>query len=246
MHACCAMVASVVVLASGVSASGEAARSLRDATHRALEKPITVSFEDARMEDVAEFVGTFAGVTVRGMWVDERHAVGLEQDRRVSVNIVDGTVLDLLEDALEAASDGFEESTWQVSARGELQIGPRSRLNRYIETVIYDVNDLLMTLPDFTDVPEVDIDAAMQQGRSGGGGGSIFDGGESESSPDLGKQKDLAEELTLLVYDLVEPEQWQIHGGDGGLIRIHEGNLVIRAPEYIHRQLRGVRADLER
>lgn len=239
MDALSAMIASGVVVVAQAAAPVDMPVSPRGAALAALNKPITVAFDDARLEDVVAFIENYAGVVIRGMWADERFANGLERGIRVSVDVRDGTVRDLIEDALEFASDGFEEATWQVSARGELQIGPRSRLNRYQETRRYDVNDLLFRLPDFEDVPELDIDKVLQQGGGDGGGGSIFRNTEAESEPELGEKKDLAEELAKLIYELVESDQWQVNGGEGGVIRIYEGYLIIRAPGYMHRQLEG-------
>lgn len=241
MHAPSAIIASAAAIICIVSASArqEPQVSPRAEAQRALEKLITVEFSDARLPDVVEFLENYTGLVVRPMWLDDRHTDGLTKETEISVDVREGTVRDLLEEVLEQASDSFSESTWQLSPRGELQIGPRSRLNRYREIEFYDVRDLLIRLPDFTDAPDLNIDAAMSQGR-GGGGGNIFEfNDEEEVEDELGEQKDLAEQLVRLIHDLVEPEQWQENGGEGGQIRIQDGLLIIRAPEYIHRQLRG-------
>ncbi len=231
----------LLALGTGVCADRGAGASHRGETTTALRCAITVEFTDARLADVVKFVETFTGVVVRPMWADERHAEGLDPEARVSVRIAEGTVIELIDDVLEQASDDFSEATWQVSERGELQIGPRARLNRYKEIVTYDINDLLFRIPDFTDAPELDIDAAMQQGgrAGGGGGGSIIEDTEDGEDPDLGTNEALSDELIRLIQTLVETEQWQENGGDGATVRFHEGVLVVRAPGYIHRQLGG-------
>jgi hypothetical protein len=42
-----------------------------------------------------------------------------------------------------------------------------------------------------------------------------------------------------LITQLVEQEEWVDNGGEGGTIRYYNGNLLVNAPDYMHRQING-------
>ena len=48
-----------------------------------------------------------------------------------------------------------------------------------------------------------------------------------------------AEELIAIITELVEPNLWNINGGTAAYIRYYEGNLIIRAPDFVQRQIGG-------
>ncbi len=74
-------------------------------------------------------------------------------------------------------------------------------------------------------------------GGSGGGGGGIFgDPGEEEPRK---SEAEKAQELVDLITESVEPEAWVDNGGDFASIRYYSGTLIVRAPDFIHRQLGG-------
>ncbi|MDG2053876.1 MAG: hypothetical protein P8J86_04130 [Phycisphaerales bacterium] len=71
----------------------------------------------------------------------------------------------------------------------------------------------------------------------GGGGGNIFGGPGGD--PDQMNRQEKAEELIVIITELVEPTSWNINGGTAAYIRYYEGNLIIRAPDFIQRQIAG-------
>lgn len=224
--------------------SGARARSVdpRTDTLDRLLKPITIELTDARLEDVVSFIENFAGIDIRPMWLDERFTDGLEKDSRLSVKVDEVPVLELVERVLEEVQTDFAENTWQVNRQGQLEIGPKVRLNRYKERRFYDINDLLFEIPDFASVPELDLDQVLQQsnqgGGGGGGGGSIFDDEDDEDIA-FEDDEDAAQRVMEIIRQFVETEQWQENGGDGGQMRYYNGTIIIQAPDYMHRQING-------
>ncbi len=47
------------------------------------------------------------------------------------------------------------------------------------------------------------------------------------------------EDLLTLIRSTIEPTLWEHHGGNVAHARIHRDHLVVRAPDYVHRQLGG-------
>ncbi|HBS28664.1 MAG TPA: hypothetical protein DEB06_04250 [Phycisphaerales bacterium] len=230
-----------VVSAQGPRSTGavSGAPSGRTNAAAALAKPVTIELTDARLEDAVQFIRDFAALEIDAAWADDSGADGLDKDKTVTLSVKDARVVDLLERLLEKASSEFERATWQFARDGAgIEIGPRSRLNAKAYMKIYDVNDLLYVVPNFDDAPRLDLDQVLNQGQQGGGGGggSIFE--DNEDAEGSGPtSEELVEQLQTIITENIEPEQWQDNGGSGATIRFYNGAFLIRAPEYIHRQL---------
>jgi len=98
-------------------------------------------------------------------------------------------------------------------------------------------SDLLFEIPNFPDVPSLDLDQILNQSQQGGGGGgSIFQNEDADEREGLSKDE-FADRLEEIIITSVEPEQWAQAGGEGATVRYYDGHLLIKAPDYIHRQL---------
>ncbi len=231
---------------AGGSATPQSPAAMRAATLRRMTKSLTIEFQGERLEDVVTFFKDFAGVEIEAMWLDEGDT-GLDRDAEVSLNVRNATALNALERILSKVGDeDFDAATWQLGEFGELQIGPRSRLNAKKVLKVYPIQDLILTIPNFANVPDLDIDSVLNQGNNQGGGGggggnqgSIFEEDENDDGPFGNLDEEEALKIIEIIETFVEPEQWQATGGDGGTIRYWKGNLLVRAPDYIHRQLNG-------
>ncbi|RMD63532.1 MAG: hypothetical protein D6824_05200 [Planctomycetota bacterium] len=208
---------------------------------RNLLKPITVEMTDVRLEDAMRFVEQAANVPLEVLWRDSRFVDGLDPDQRVSVTAHQQPALALLETLLRKAQSGpFDENTWQFGPLGQVQVGPKSRLNRFAELRLYDVSDLMFQIGDTSEAPQIDLNNVLNQAQSGGGGssGSIF-GGNEEIELKRVPLTERVQQLVDLIRSLIEPDQWDVNGGDGGTIVVFGSTLLVRAPDYIHRQLVG-------
>src|SRR5690606_24861250 len=108
---------------------------------------------------------------------------------------------------------------------------------------IYDINDLLMELPTYDEIPRIDLQQALQSSQGGGGGGGgqspFREEGNDDRQAQLRERRERAQEVIDLITQLVEPEQWIDNGGTGGSIRYYNGTLIINAPDYMHRGING-------
>lgn len=211
----------------------------RAETMQRMMRTISIELEDVRLEDAILFIEEFTGAKLEPIWQDDRRD-GLDKDERISVSVTDATALDLLVRILETAEGGFSGNTWQMRDEGELQFGPREALNRYAFLKIYDVQDLLFEINDFTRRPNLDLDQilqASQGGGGGGGGGSIFD--DDDEDTDRLSREQLRQQLSDLITTFIETDQWRINGGDGASLRFYQDSMIIVAPDYIHRELDG-------
>ncbi|MFI4896971.1 MAG: hypothetical protein ACIARR_04015 [Phycisphaerales bacterium JB059] len=204
-----------------------------------LSQPMTINLEQQRLEDVIQFAADFSGANIEPLWIDDNNSSGHDPDLEITVKIQQGTVLDLLERVLSRSADdaGFPESfTWQLTPNGAFEMGPKDRLNRRKTTVIYDIRDLIFEIPDYDEAPEFDLQSVLQAGQ-GGGGQSPFSGQTQDR--ERADKRELGEEVITMITTLVEPDEWATNGGDGASVTYYQENLIVRAPDYIHRQLNG-------
>jgi len=237
------VIAPATTVATPASSSVHTGDPRRDTMVR-LTRPITVDFQEKRLEDVMTFIKDFSGADIEPLWTDDQNSSGLDRDKVISVRVDNGTVLSLLEKVAEKARGDNGEITWQMTDSGTLQFATKERLNKYKRVEIYDINDLLQEVPDYRDVPQIDLQQALQAAQGGGGGGG---GGRSpfrdeqnrnQQQRDQDRQK-AAEDLQKLITDLVETDQWVDNGGSGGTIRYYKGTLIVNAPDYMHRGVDG-------
>lgn len=204
-------------------------------------KPITLEFRDTRVEDVVRFVAEFTGAEIEPMWTDDRNPIGLDKDLTISLKANNVSALTLIERVLERAvgdTTGFSGNTWQLAEGGELQIGPKDRLGKFRRVEIYDINDLLMVLPDYTNAPEFDLNSVLQSGR-GGGGQSPFQNTRTQNNEQQRPKEERAQDIINILTALVEPEQWPDGGGENATVRYYQGTLIINAPDFVHRGING-------
>lgn len=207
----------------------------------ALQRPVTIELNETRLEDIMRFVEQVGGVVLEVAWLGDDTPNGLDRDAAVTLSARGLPLMDFIERVIERAGDQFDAPTWQLDKTGAIEIGPRSALNRRKSFEIYPISDLTFTVPNYTNVPELDLDSVLQQTGNRGGGGtqSIFnDANDADPAGGLSEEEQ-AERIVDLIVTMIEPEQWEQNGGDGASIRLMNGHLLIRAPDYIHRQIGG-------
>lgn len=210
-----------------------------------ITKPLTANFQDQRLEDVVKFIAEVTGADLEPMWLDDRNPVGLSKDTPITLNVQNKSGLSTLERILELATDsgaGPGGNSWQMSDSGALQFGPKERLNKFKRVELYAINDLLLEIPRYNNAPEFDISQALQSSGGGGGGGgssSPFQSSGGGNDTPRRTPEEKANEIIQILTTLVEPEQWQDNGGDGGSIRFFQGTLIVQAPDYMHRAING-------
>lgn len=219
-----------------------------------LMKPVTIELKDQRLEDVIKFVAELTGAEIDPMWLTDREQIGMDKEFQVTLKSNNISALSLLERVLDMSTSdttGAHGMTWQMSEGGALQIGPRERLNKFRRVELYDINDMLMEIPDFTNAPQFDLNNVLQsQGGRGGGGSSQSpfqqNNGRGGNQPGQGvngqqgtTKAERAEALKNLIIGLVEPDQWVENGYEAASIKYYQNVFIVNAPDYVHRALDG-------
>ena len=200
-----------------------------------MQRRVTIDFTDARLEDVITFIKEVSGAELEPVWTSGS-TIGMDKDKRITLSVKNQPAMLALEKVLTKAQDDFQQNTWQMTDYGTMEIGPKDALNKTRRVEIYDINDLLHVIPRYTDLPQLDLNTILQQGE--GGGQSPFEETDENTDPPR-TRAERTQDVIDLIITLVEPDQWIDNGGEAASIRAWNGQLIVRAPDYVHRQING-------
>lgn len=219
-----------------VQSSGDPRRD----TIARMGKLMSLEVSESRLEDIMTFIKETTQAELEIIWQGEGDATpGLDKEKKLTLNIKNRPALAILETVLEKAKGDFGTGNqWQMTTYGAMQIGPKEALNKHRRVEMYDINDLLTTIPRYTDVPEIDLNSVLQQSQGGGGGTSPFRQQNQQQAPDKPRE-DRAKDIVDILTTNVEPDQWTDNGGESSTIRHYNGTLIVNAPDYVHRGING-------
>ncbi len=208
---------------------------------RLLYTDCEVRMDEAPIEDAVAWLEGATGAPLRVL-NDDKGRPGIDPSVEITLEVRGMPALTVLEIMMEQCEDEMGEACdWQLRT-GRIEISTKSRLARKSAQRLkrYPIQDLITDVPNFDNGPRLDLGTALGQGSQQGGGNgsqSLFQGGSDD--PDLPTAAEKAEQIIELIVELVEPEGWARNGGDWASIRYHEGNLLIKAPDFVHRRIGG-------
>jgi uncharacterized membrane protein YgcG len=232
---------------------------------------ISVEFDETPLRDVIAHLRNALGINLMARYDDrDRLTTALDGETPITLQVTDRPALEVLEMILEQCDDTLQEGcTWQLR-RGFIEVGTKAWLSRSAAQEIryYPIRDLMHAAPWLDNAPGFNLSAALNQtggggggvgggqgggglggggfggggrGRGsgpGGGGGVIDPPGPERPRPD---ERQLAEEIADMIQESIEPYAWPDEGGSYATLRYTNGVLIVRAPDYIHRQINGYR-----
>lgn len=242
--ATCGMTLPAVAQSSSVGPiSGASYAAQRQALGK-LMKIMSVEYNQTPLSAVLKNIGDATGAPFDVLWTDDRNAIGLDKEALITFSASDVTALTVLEMVLARAGNdpATGGNSWQLTEAGTIEVGPKERLNRTRRLEIYDVADLLLEVQDYSNVPQFDLNGALQAAGSGGGGGgssSPFSSTSQQATTGGKTEQERADELIRIVVDLVEPQEWTNNGGSAASVKFYKKSLLVTAPDYIQRQING-------
>ncbi|MBX3386895.1 MAG: hypothetical protein KF768_10020 [Phycisphaeraceae bacterium] len=205
---------------------------------------LPADFSGNRLEDVITFVQTVTQLPIDTDW-DSLSQIGVDRDTQVSLRLSPMPLNVLLDRILfKVSSDPFQKAAWTVN-QGVLEISSDEALRRNRLLLIYNIQDLLFDIPNYTEVPEIDLNSVLQQG-GGGQGQSPFQGtggGGPGTEP-----RPTREERTRRIIDIiqanVDQNGWVDNGGETGTLQELNGSLIITNTPANHREIVGLLSKL--
>jgi hypothetical protein len=194
--------------------------------------------DDVRLDDAIDFLRDASGANIHVNW-RALETVNITRETPVTVRMSPMPLRNLLKYVLTEA-DGQNLATFYPDD-GVIEVTTRELADRRMITKVYPVEDLLLTIPDFTDPPNFQIQQQRASGGGGGGGGGQSLLGSGQVTQDENSQvakSARGQELVQLVMDTVQPDVWRENGGTAS-IRFFRGRLIVTAPPSVHEQIGG-------
>jgi len=268
------VVAALGMLSAAVSAQSRSGAAEDDRARQLGALQLTrldVRFTSVPVEAALDSLSTAIGVPIRGRFIDRRHGEGIDPSASISLDVTDAEALSVLEMVLDQAAL-HDPVTWQLR-RGFIEVGTKQRLSAPAaqDTRTYDPGDLLIEPPDFASrgggarpgaggfATGSVIGSHPYAGAWLGSRGS-FRITSPDANDDRRSDEALMDDLIRAIVDSVEPGNWDygqvgrsaygsVNPSGGGAkiarIRSFKRALVIRAPDFVHRQVAGYPRPIE-
>ncbi|MBP7746605.1 MAG: hypothetical protein KA383_10760 [Phycisphaerae bacterium] len=205
-----------------------------------------VRFEETPLEQVMDFLTDVTKINISVDWTDLADN-GIERDKAVTVQLSNVTFRAVLNEVLAQA--GGDTRLAFAIGDGLLRIATKDKLDRDKLVLIYDIRDLLISLPRAQRQGRFDVTQGLGQntgvGGGGGGGGAASgmfgqgQGGQYNQQQDQQNQDNtaLTQQIIDIIRQTVEPDSWRETGGGDGSIRDLNGQLIIYNTSDAHRQV---------
>lgn len=196
-----------------------------------------VSFEEAPFDQVMEWVSDYTRTNVVVRW-QNLEDFGIERDKPITIRVRNLRLSQVLWMIMNEAG-GTDIKLAYRAAGNLLVMSTAEDLGQEMLVRVYDVSDLLVRVPQFTEAPSIDL--TQQTSGGGGGGTSVFsEGGEEDDDDDEedGENDPQMDRLIDLIVQTVEPDSWVDNGGLG-TIQAFTRQLVVRNNIKVHQALGG-------
>lgn len=204
-----------------------------------------MNFDGVALTDCIDFLRDITAANIVVNW-KALEGAGVTPETVVNLKLRNVSLRKALSLLLSEAGGG-EGITYSVD-EGVIEITTTELANARTYTRVYDVADLLMEIPDFSDAPNF----SLQQSSNGGGGGGSGGGGgggagglfgnsgnNQDEDEDEGMTKaERAEELLELIRETIYPDLWRENGGTAS-IRMFRESMVVTAPRIVHEAIGG-------
>ncbi|OAB63696.1 hypothetical protein AY599_28135 [Leptolyngbya valderiana BDU 20041] len=197
---------------------------------------VQMNLQDNPLESALAYIAQQAEVDMDVEW-ETLERLGIDRQTPVTLRLASTvnatTALDRL--LAKASPDDFNAADWAV-IDGLLTISSAETLLDKTAVGIYDINDLLHEIPDYPDVPEIDLQQALQSSQGGGGQSPFQDQGDNEIEET--PLEDRINEIIEIVENNIDEDRGFLEGR--WTITPYRGLLIIRATPKAHRQIGGL------
>lgn len=197
-----------------------------------------------RFEDVLKFLNTVTQLPIDPDW-ESLAAIGVEKDTPVTLKVQNPLTIQAALDRIltKVSRDQFQRAGWSVND-GIITVASDETLRKHRVLVIYNIQDLLFQIPNYRDVPQIDLNTVLQSNQ-GGGGGSPFTGDQQQNNPDDPAARERrVRQIIDIIYNNVDFEGWKDNGGETGALQELNGSLIITNTPRNHREIVGLLSKL--
>ena len=204
-----------------------------------------LGFQDNSLEQVLGAVQQLRPDLSFDVEWDAMEEIGVGRDTPLSLNLPEVPTSVALDRILSKVSDDdFAKVSWAV-LDGIVTVSSDERIRKHRDLFIYDMRDLLHEVPDYDEVPQLDLQNVLQSsGQGGSSGQSPFRDDQNDEELDRRPIEERLRDIEDLVRELVDPTGWEANGGDTGKMYQYGGSLVVVNTPANHRQISGLLSQL--
>ncbi len=215
-----------------------------------------VNLQDSTLREALEWIAAATGANVVIRW-DQLEIAGVSDDAEVSIRARNLRLRQVLWMILNQVSPPDTRLAYRIS-RDMILISTEQDLSQEMIVRVYNVTDIVATeiatpeigigrthqIPTITGFGVAPGAAAAnlrpQEVNSGVRIRADNPRGVDEDSEDAGRNSfdERMQELADVITATVEPESWDVNGGNG-TIRIYRGMLIVRNSPFVHQKLGG-------
>ncbi len=221
-------------------------KQIDKATQATLDRRLPeLRFDNVGFADVIDFLRDVTGANIFVNW-KALEAASIDRNAPVTARLRDIPFRKALTIILESVG-GATKLGYTID-EGVITISTADDLAKNVLNRVYDIRDLIIDIPDFSDAPNFSLQNATSSsgggsgsggggggGGGGGSGGGLFggSGGSGGASTDKSAtRKELVDALIKLIQDTVAADTWRDAGGTVGSIRELGGQLIVtQTPE---------------
>jgi len=200
-----------------------------------------LTFDGVGFSDVIDFLRDVSGANIFVNWKSLEGA-GVDRNAPVTAKLRNVKFSKALNIILDSVGGGTAKLGYTID-EGVIEIATADELGKNTVTRVYDIRDLIISIPDFDNAPDFSLQSTSNNtaqagggGASGGGGGgqSLFGGGGGGGgAAEKGQSRqELVDAITKLITETVAPDSWRDSGGSVGALRELQGQLIVtQTPE---------------
>ncbi|MEM1211235.1 MAG: hypothetical protein AAGI68_02950 [Planctomycetota bacterium] len=210
-------------------------------TSAQLETLVDAAYDQTQLDNIFDFIRRQTGANLAPNW-PALDLAGVPQDKPITLRLSKIPAAKLLELVLDQASaESIDDAVSYSIIDGIVVIDTVRNLKASTDVRVYNIRDLLVQVPNFTDAPTFSLTDALSNTNSGGGGGGggggdqgIFEDEEDEEEDEGPTREELILQLTQLIQDSVgDPDEWL---NEESTIRELNGSLIIKTTADNHRE----------
>ncbi len=210
----------------------------RKVDKRLSENDPKISASQIPFENVIDLLRNQTGLNIVVNW-SALATAGVEKTSPVSLTLRDVPFKKVLQIVLQQVQGGGSTQLGYSVDQGVITISTNDQLAQQKVVRVYDIQDLLVKAPNFSNFPQFNLQSATQNTStsvsSGSAGaannrGNLFGGGAGgagSAQSTTTSKKAMVREITKLIENTVDRNTWVDNGGSVGTIREISGQLVV-------------------
>lgn len=201
---------------------------------------IPAAFAKNRLEDALAYVQDVSKVNMVIDW-PALETAGITRDSSVEMNLADASVTSVLDRVAEVVSPDSANRAAVAVKDGTVRFSTKKALDRDTTTFVYEIRDLMVDIPDFTNAPVFDLATVLKGDTNDATGASPFAAKPGRGEMAMRKSADeKTRELVALITNTVDFDSWKENGGEVGLIQPYQGSLIVTTTPRVHRSIDGL------